>query len=368
MRLGYELATAVRLGHDGVKAHSRTAKVELNGEVVANLTYGHAALIWRINKGWTRRKNKEQWGFVLDVERGYWAKNQEDALDQDDQDPESTRKARVIPFVEDHSNCLLVDLATPLTPTENASFQAVLKRAIQAAYQLEDSELAVESLPSDLNPRRILLYEAADGCAGVLRQMLNDGSLGAVAREALALCHFDPVSGADLRRAPRAHEDCEAACYDCLMSYQNQRYHQLLDRQSIRDLLVRFRDAKVVTSPSGLTRAEHLQILMNQAGSELERNWLRLLEKENLRLPSHAQQLIQSCGTRPDFGYEAEQMAIYIDGPPHDYSERQERDKAQTACMDDLGFTVIRFHNEDDWRASIDKYPYVFGKAAGRKA
>ncbi len=31
------------------------------------------------------------------------------------------------------------------------------------------------------------------------------------------------------RRAPRAREDCEAACYDCLMSYANQPDHQLLD-------------------------------------------------------------------------------------------------------------------------------------------
>ena len=367
MRLGYELATAVRLGHDGVKMHGSTAMVRAGGggEPVAKLTYGHAALIWRINKGWARRKDKEQLGFVLDIERGYWAKNQDDDLDDDDQDPQSPRTARVIPFVEDHRNCLLIDTATPLKPTENASLQAALKRAIQARYQLEDDELAVESLPSDADPKRILIYEAAEGGAGVLRQLLNPGALSAVAREALSLCHFHPDTGEDLRRAPRAKEDCEAACYDCLMSYQNQRYHQLLDRQSLRDLLLMLRDATVETSPTNLTRAEHLQVLMNQAGSGLERSWLQLLEKQNLRLPSHAQKLVEACETRPDFLYAEEQVAVYIDGPPHDFPERQQRDAAQTEAMDDYGYTVVRFHHQDDWMAIIDQYPYVFGKVVG---
>jgi len=271
----------------------------------------------------------------------------------------------VIPFVEDHRNCLLIDMATPLGASENASLQAALKRAIQARYQLEDDELAVESLPSDHNPRRILLYEAAEGGAGVLRQLLNPGALSAVAREALSICHFDPGTGEDLRRAPRAKEDCEAACYDCLMSYQNQRYHQLLDRQSIRDLLLKLRDATVEASPTNLTRAEHLHTLMNQAGSEQERSWLQLLERQNLRLPSHAQKLIATCSTRPDFLYETEQVAVYIDGPPHDFPERQARDAAQTAAMEDYGYTVVRFHHEDDWMAVVDRYPYVFGKVSG---
>lgn len=36
------------------------------------------------------------------------------------------------------------------------SLMAVLKRAVQALYQLEDNELAVEVLPSTDEPRQIL--------------------------------------------------------------------------------------------------------------------------------------------------------------------------------------------------------------------
>ena len=78
-------------------------------------------------------------------------------------------------------------------------------------------------------------------------------------------------------------------------------------------------------------------------------------------LPDHAQHLVESCGTRPDFFYAEYQAAIYIDGPPHDYPARQARDAVQTEAMEDAGFLVLRFHHEDDWTVLIEKYPHVFG-------
>ena len=54
-----------------------------------------------------------------------------------------------------------------------ASLQAALKHAIQVQYQLEDDELAAEPLPSADDRHLILLYESAEGGAGVLRQLLD---------------------------------------------------------------------------------------------------------------------------------------------------------------------------------------------------
>src|SRR5262249_58452021 len=123
-------------------------------------------------------------------------------------------------------------------------------------------------------------------------------------------------TGEDRRRAPRASEDCEAACYDCLMEYYNQRDHPLLDRQAILNILLRWTGARVAAAPGPQSRAEHLVQLSRLAGSELERDWLHYVEGHNLCLPSHAQKLIETCKTRPDFFYEENQAAIYIDGPP----------------------------------------------------
>jgi hypothetical protein len=73
-----------------------------------------------------------------------------------------------------------------------------LKSAIQVCYQLEDNELATELLPSRLEPRLLLLYESAEGGAGVLRRLLDDpDAFGQIGRTALEVCHFDPDTGED---------------------------------------------------------------------------------------------------------------------------------------------------------------------------
>ena len=174
---------------------------------------------------------------------------------------------------------------------------------------------------------------------GVLRRLVDDpDAMAQVARMALRLCHFDPETGEDRHRAPQAREDCEAACYDCLMSYGNQRFHQLLDRQLIREFLLDCTHAQVQSSPAAIPRSAQLEQLRRVAGSDLERTWLDFLETRRLRLPGRAQSLIESCQTRPDFLYDGDYgVAVYIDGPIHRYPERHARDVAQTAAMEDQG-------------------------------
>jgi very-short-patch-repair endonuclease len=268
----------------------------------------------------------------------------------------------VIPYVEDTRNCLLIEPATRHDLRVMASLQAALKTAIQVAFQLEDNELAAEPLPNGHERHLLLLYESAEGGAGVLRRLLDDPqAMANVARAALEICHFDPVTGADQRHAPRAQETCEAACYDCLMSYYNQREHALLDRQLVRELLVHLARARTISSPTPEPRATHLEHLLRQAGSELERCWLHWLDTCGYRLPDRAQVFVEACQTRPDFLFEDYQAAIYIDGPPHDYADRQARDLQQTEAMEDYGYTVIRFSHTDDWEQVAARYPHIFG-------
>jgi very-short-patch-repair endonuclease len=196
----------------------------------------------------------------------------------------------------------------------------------------------------------------------VLRRLVDDpGAFAQVARRALELCHFNPETGEDRHRAPGAREDCEAACYDCLMSYSNQPDHRLLDRKAIHDLLCSLASAEVKASPTAKPRAEHLAMLLKLAGSKLEEEWLRFLDERDLKLPSRAQVLFEDAKTRPDYVYDDCQAVIYVDGSPHDFPERHLRDLKQTAALKDLGFQVIRFHHRDDWQSIVAKYPSVFG-------
>jgi len=88
------------------------ATLEHEGNVLGQLTYGHTTTLWRINLGWRRRRQRDQYGFVLDKERGYWARNDQ-VIDEDEQNPDplSARVVRVIPYVEDRRNCLLLEPA-----------------------------------------------------------------------------------------------------------------------------------------------------------------------------------------------------------------------------------------------------------------
>ena len=365
MRLGYEIRTGVRFADQAGHLAVRTATVEGSTGTLAYLTYGQAATLWRLNLGWTRRKNREQHGFVLDVERGYWAKNDQLPEDEDEREETPARTTRVIPYVEDRRNSLLLELADAADISVMASLQAALKRAIQVHFQLEDNELAAEPLPAPDDRQLLLVYEAAEGGAGVLRRLLDDPQAFAeVARKALDICHFDPATGEDQFRAPGAREDCEAACYDCLMSYGNQGDHKHVDRAAIQRLLIAFSRATVKASPGSCSRAQHLDRLLRVAGSDLEREWLRGVDVRGYRLPSDAQFLVTACHTQPDFLYRDCQTAIYIDGPHHDYPERVNRDAQQAEAMEDQGFTVIRFHHQDDWEAIFERYPHVCGRGA----
>lgn len=370
-RVGFEIQTAVRFATRGGHLRVDSAEVLGEGGSIARLDYGQAATLWRINLGWKRRANRHQRGFHMDLERGTWARNE--AEPDDAEEAMGRRIVRVIPFVEDRKNALLFEIGEAWraahgvpSPEMTASLQSALRHAIQAEYQLEESELMAEPLPSADRRRKILLYEASEGGAGVLRHILRDREAPArIARRALKLCHFDPDTGEDLRRPEGAREDCEKACYDCLMSYTNQTDHPYLDRMLIRDYLMALCRAAVKAAPTSAPRAEHLESLKRMCDSDLEREWLELLERHDLHLPSHGQKLIEDCGTRPDFMYERERYAIYIDGPHHRFPERSRRDVQQTVALEDIGFTVLRFDREDDWLALIRRHPSLFGTPRG---
>ena len=303
------------------------------------------------------------------MERGYWEKNQADVNDADD-NPLSHKVERVVPYVEDRRNCLLVQPTLPEAADENdetrtawmASFEAAFRGAIREEFQLEDAELASEPLPGAGDRSTILLYEAAEGGAGVLKQLVEDPEAARrVARQALEICHFDPETGENLGMAKGAAERCEAACYDCLMSYTNQSDHAILDRALVKDWFFSLRDTSLEAAPGVEGRSAHLKKLLAECGSELEKQWLAFIDEKGCNLPTDAQYFIESCKTRPDFYYSEHKFAVYIDGPIHDFPDRAARDKVQENDLEAAGYWVVRFVHSEDWMSLIKKYPAVFG-------
>ena len=360
-RLGYQVLTGISFPPHGAQPAFQSAQAFREGRPLAELTFSQAASIWRMNLGWAQRKNRAGEGFLLDPERGAWLKRPSDPDELDEQNPASRRAVQVIPYVEDRKNALLLRPEPPLTEVQFASLLAALKSAIQVHYQLEESELAAEILPDDKTQRELLFYEAAEGGAGVLRQLVSDPeALPQVARVALEICHFGP-DGRDQGHAAHATEICEAACYDCLMNYNNQRFHRLLDRKAIRDYLLELAASQVATSPVGTSRAEHLQRLLNQCESDLEREFLQFLDEHRLALPSRAQVFIEEAATRVDFLYDAVRAVVYVDGPHHLYPERHARDQQQERLLRLKGYSVLRFAAHQDWEEKVRARPDIFG-------
>ncbi|MDR9392612.1 MAG: DUF1998 domain-containing protein, partial [Trueperaceae bacterium] len=334
-RQGYDVITGYRFTEERGETQRHTATLERDGAPVATLDYGTAATLWRINLGWSRRKDPHDVGFHLDVERGTWARNPQDKdadpSDDPDAEPETRAVRKVVPFVEDRRNALVWTPTEPLSAEAMATLQAALKNAIQIAYQLEDAELAAEALPNGDRRDALLIYEAAEGGAGVLRSLVDDpAAVPRIARRALELLHFDPASGDDRGQAPRARERCEAACYDCLMSYGNQWDHALLDRFLVRDALLELRDATLRSAPGPASRPDHLASLKAHCDSELERRFLDALQARLLRLPDAGQVKVDLNGrvAKPDFLYRAQGVLVFVDGPVHRHADVAARDHA----------------------------------------
>ena len=355
-RFGYRLYTAYRFPKVNGQLDHKDAEVYCDDARILTLSYGDATDLYRINLGWATQDASQPPGFKLDLERGYWASNQADTGDQDDA-ATLTYVRRVVPYVRDTKNVLVMKFDQPRSGPEMAGLQAAFKQAIQLHFQIEPRELACEAMPDTRDRREILFYEAAEGGAGVLRQLAEDPSaLPALARRALEICHYAPDSLED-----QAADRCGKACYQCLLDYGNQPDHTDLDRALIRDLLATLARSECRPAGGAGTHADRLKALRKRCDSQLEQRWLDCVDKLGVRLPSDAQYNLPGYFTRPDFFYRDANAAIYIDGPPHDAAHQIRDDDGTTQALIERGYIVIRFHHTDDWEAIFRRHPDVFG-------
>lgn len=243
-RGGFEIVTAYHYlpGGGGRVELTRKTITNSEGEILARLTYSPSARLWRINRGWRRRKKKEHLGFYINPMTGFWSKAEVQEEDGAEEDPEEKSKVAaqcIVPYVEDTKNILILTPEETLSLSAMATLQAALNRAIEQTFQVESSEILTEPLPLSSNRKSLLIYEASEGGAGVLVRLLEDETmLSQVAREALKIMHFQvPASAAftmedlaDSAGVSMEHE-CEAGCYRCLLSYFNQPDHKEINRR-----------------------------------------------------------------------------------------------------------------------------------------
>ncbi|MGD9525489.1 MAG: helicase-related protein, partial [Pseudonocardia sp.] len=371
-RAGFTLVTSYRFHDHGARPGRRDAVVSDAAGKIATVTYGDSATVRITNVGRSRAKPDEPPGFWLDPAEGRWLTEQAakeasgdaselPAVDADGN--ERRQKRRVIPYVQDSRNVLVLTLDTPLDRDVALSLMFALERGIEATFELEDSELTGELLPPEATTRdRMLFIEAAEGGAGVLRLLQSEPKdIARVAAAALEICHFAP-DGTDLG-GPHPDRPCAKGCYDCLLTYGNQIHHSAIDRHAVRDLLLRLASARVLETGRGETRSDTLARLTGQTESTLEARFLAWLKDCGLRLPDEAQTYIENANARPDFVYRLPNatVAVFVDGPVHAYSAVTERDVAAEERLLDAGWDVVRFPHDVDWSAIAASCQQYFG-------
>lgn len=354
-RSGYELEISYAFTSPSAQI-PRAVAVDTAGQPLLELTYGDNAMIRVANVGLRRRQNQADRGYLMDAATGQWA-TQRDANeaaeaeaklasgDDDLVDPKQAKSIKkVIPFVEDRRNVLVVRACEALADDLAVTLRYALERGLEAAFQLEDSELESQVLPDGDHRGRMLLTEAAEGGAGVLRRLVAEpGALALAARTALEILHFDPQSGADLGRAPGAKERCERGCYECLLSYGNQGDHSMIHRQIVRDLLLRLAGstiqpvlAAVDDEPPTLSgRAEELRV-------------------ELARRSGPAPRRSEIGGVVVDLTFADLSLAVVADEPGSGF------DEARAAVLESAGWMVLRLPSGVDIPDWVDAHADYF--------
>lgn len=358
-RVGYEIRTTyrfpMRLGpHGTVTGRLDAVTTGEDGRPIVEVSYGDAAEIRVVNLGRRLRANKDVLGFNLDLVKGRWLPDHNERPSEEDEyeaELEDVRtRARVLPYVEDRRNIAILRWSDGVTLEDAVTLQYAIERGLEAAFQLEDSELSSELLPDADERGRVLFVESAEGGAGVLRRLHSDpDALARAATEALRIMHVDPTTG-------REDDDaCVRGCYRCLLSYGNQTDHEFIDRRraipTLRALAVSTTEPvdtgdDVVTSTADpaavIARADEVGV------SAAIRALLDLIAERGLVVPEVVGDMVD--GVRVELAWPASRAAVVDDS-----------DTAEAVALVMNGWNVLRVSGQSDLEALISDNPSVFG-------
>jgi ATP-dependent helicase YprA (DUF1998 family)/predicted nucleic acid-binding Zn-ribbon protein len=314
-------------------------ELELDGDgVSARVTYESNARIVTVNSGIRGRDEDELQGFALCTECKRWLNSYgqiEKHLDGNcyaNADKGAIREGIELYTEGGHDT---VTVTTPLPGNvdedRSKSFFHTLKEALYQGvlveFDLDEQELStfIKPSPSEHGDLAIVIHETSEGGAGALHDLTDPDKdrFARAIREALDVLHVNDPDG------------CERACYECLMSYYNQREHSWFDREIVLPWL---QGAQTMALDPIVQENddERYQQLQERCESGLEREVLERVRKGGYTLPAEAQKTIYD-GDEPvveaDFYYPAEgrpqPIVVFVDGPDHDKDHVRADDEAK---------------------------------------
>ncbi len=201
-----------------------------------------------------------------------------------------------------------------------------LRTGMRHRYMLDGPEIEFE-LES--------LWPVSDGARKWLRGALTfiDPAVGGSGFLEHAVTELDGVAKAALDHLD--HGGCESACYRCLKSYQNQRYHKWLSWPhaipAVESLSMAPPEALEPKKGDVFDPKPWLEAFDAGVGSPLELRFLRAFEAAGLKLEKQVPISVQDGGqpiTAADFAVLDKRIAVYVDGAAFHTGAALRRDKA----------------------------------------
>ena len=342
LREGFKITTHYRFSTAGGAlrrddASARMPNHAAGDPALLHMQYGPAAAIWRVNHGWRRMRGE---GFALDMVKGFWGRGPGEAGDPQDDGLDTPIRESVKLVVQDTRNLLVIAPPADLRDVNALiTLQYALQRAIEHVFQLEEQELSSQLL-DDTQPSYMLFWEASEGGAGVLRRLAEEpDALARVARAALEICHFDPVTGADV-----GADFCAHACYRCLLAYGNQLYHARINRHLVRDLLLSLMQARVVGQVLPVTGGTNVPENVPPATNRV----LQFIREQGGRTPDAI--LAEKASFHPHLFF-APSFSVLCPEPGENIT-------AMHDALEDDGGTVLVIGPDEDVAAKLGRYQF----------
>ena len=360
VKYGYDITTHFHFSmHEGKERKSVGQLIGEDGNSLLIIEFGPAAELLKINHGW-RRSSSE--GFIFDYSFGAWKKRLDDFSDTALDAGQERVGTGVKVFVKDTRNILLIKPteSNPLSEEILANLQHALHIGLSAVFQIDYSEIASNRIGIG-SQRSILIWEAVEGGVGVLQRLIDEpDTMSRIANKALDICHFANSNN-------NKKEDssiCAKACYYCLMTYSNQRDHQILDRHLVKNILIEITKGKTQIGHHNRSYDEQYEWLRQQTDnrSSLEKELLDSLYRSGKKLPDAAQKFLQNVYSCPDFYYDNGYVCVFCDGSIHDEPHQKEEDKKIRNKLRNIGYRVIVIRYDRSMQNQIEENENVFSE------
>jgi len=206
--------------------------------------------------------------------------------------------------------------------------------------EMESQDLQLLPLPQADDSYHLFLYDPMPGGSGLLQQLLEQ---------------WETILAAAIHSLSTCESNCKRSCYNCMRTYRNIFYHDLLDRQVAIQILHDYE-----SQPRHEREFPPVQESVeskNQPTNRGEEALAELLEQAGLPRFEHQHNidLGKPLGsTTPDLFYDdpvsGRQLAVYLDGLSkdiHGNKARQQLDRVLRESLEEEGIDVIEIASSD---------------------